>query len=143
IFKAIAAVVGGLGLATSVAQAQAVQKADNADALNVETSWLGGVVPGPANIAVWSNTVTGANSAALGGSLSWQGISIADPAGAVTVGNAGGSLTVGTGGIDLSTATQNLTLLNSGTATLTIGASQTWNVANGRALNLFATSNAA
>ena len=117
--------------APPAAFAQDVVKANNADALNLPTSWTGGVVPTSANVAVWNSTVTAANAPALGGSLAWQGIRVANPSGAITIANtAGATLTLGSSGIDMSAATQNLTI----NPNLAIGANQTWTVAGGRTL---------
>ena len=129
--------------------AQAVDriKANNTTALNLDGSWTT-VQPTSVDVAVWDSTVLAANTSALGGNLSWQGIRIANPGGLATVTFAAGqSLTLGSSGIDLSAATQNLTLMSPAVAntagTLAISASQTWSVATGRTLTLFNTSNTA
>ncbi|MEI7898983.1 MAG: autotransporter-associated beta strand repeat-containing protein [bacterium] len=116
-------------IAPPVARADTISKANNANNLNLTTSWTGGVVPGAADIAQWTNTVTTANTTVLGAGLSWAGIKIANPGGLVTI-NAGNTLTNGTSGIDLSTATQDLTL-NCG---LVLQGAQTWDVGAGRTL---------
>lgn len=97
-------------------------------------AWVGGVIPGANDIAVWNNTVaTGANTVAtLGSDMTWDGIKVVNPA-AVVVINAGNTLTLDGGagsgtGIDLSAATQNLTI----TAPLVLAGNQTWNVGTGR-----------
>lgn len=131
-------------LPTLTAEAADIFKANNADALNLTTSWVAGVVPSQGDIAAWDSSATGANTVALGANQSWQGIRIANPGGAVTVTHAAGqSLTLGSAGIDMSAATQNLTLLNSANVagSVAIGANQTWNVATGRTLVLFSNSN--
>jgi autotransporter-associated beta strand protein len=108
-----------------------LQKANNTDPLNVGTSWVGGVVPTATDVALWDSTVTGANTVSLGGDLSFLGIKIANPGGAVTI-NAGNTLTLGTAGIDMTTATQDFTI-NSG---LGLGGAQTWDFGtSGRRLN--------
>lgn len=111
------------------AAAQEIIKANNTDALNLTTSWVGGSVPGTDNVAVWDSTVTAANTVSLGADPSWQGVRIANPGGLVTIGTAG-TLTLGSAGIDMSAATQNLTL----SRPVIVGASQTWNIASGRTL---------
>jgi autotransporter-associated beta strand protein len=123
-------------LATSLGLAvvcQAVEpniaKLDNATALNDGLSWSGGIAPGSGDIALWDATVTAANTTVLGADLSWAGIRIANPGGLVTI-NAGNTLTLGSAGIDMSAATQNFTLNNA----LSLGAPQTWNVADTRTL---------
>src|SRR5207249_697884 len=93
---------------------------------------LSGVVPGALDVAKWDSTVTSPNSVALGADMSWGGIIVINPAGAVTI-TAGNTLTIGNNGIDLSGASQNLTI-SSG---LTLGpGAQTWGVNNGITLTI-------
>jgi autotransporter-associated beta strand protein len=109
-----------------------VRKANNANNLNLAGSWLGGVVPGAGDVAGWDSNVTTANSVALGANLSWAGITVTNPGGAVAI-TAGNTLTLGNAGIDMSAATTGLTI-SSG---LTLGAgNQIWNVTNGQTLTL-------
>jgi fibronectin-binding autotransporter adhesin len=119
------------------AQSATITKADNTDALNLTTSWVGGVAPTAADTALWDSTVTGANSSALGANLAVYGVQVTSPGGAIAL--TGNTLTTGKGGIDLSAATQDLTI-SSG---LTVGSfgRQTWSVANGRTLTLGAAPN--
>ena len=107
-------------------------KLDNTNNLNLSTSWSGGLIPGAFDVASWDSSVTGANSTLLGSNLSFGGIAVTTPGGAVTIG-AGNVLTLGSSGIDLSAAAQNLTI--SSGLTLANGG-QTWNVASGRTLAL-------
>ncbi|MBP7950307.1 MAG: autotransporter-associated beta strand repeat-containing protein [Verrucomicrobiales bacterium] len=111
-----------------------VTKDNDTDALNLTTSWVGGVAPTNADVAVWNNTVTAANSTAYGANLDWAGIKITNPGGTVTIGTTGATenLTLGASGIDMSTATQNL-LLN---GNIVAGAAQIWTVNGGRTLTL-------
>ena len=121
-----------LGLAVAGHAAETtITKADNADALNLGTSWAGATVPGATEVALWDNTVTSANTTLLGGDLSWAGIRIADPGGPVGI-SAGNTLTLGSAGIDMSAASQNLTLANA----LAIGGAQAWNVSVGQSLTV-------
>lgn len=119
-----------------ILQAADRTKLDNTTNLNAAGSWSGGV-PDSANTAVWTNAVTGANSTVLGGNVTWQGIRIANPGGAVTIG-AGNTLTLLAGAsgtsIDMSAATQNLTIQAG--ITLKSAAGQLWNIAAGRTLTL-------
>ncbi|MGN6554809.1 MAG: autotransporter-associated beta strand repeat-containing protein [Verrucomicrobiota bacterium] len=106
-----------------------IDKTNNADALNLGSSWVGGAIPSAADIAQWSATVMGPNTVELGADASWSGVKLSNPGGAVTL-NSGNTLTLGTAGVDLSAATQDLTL-NCG---LAFGANQIWTVNSGRAL---------
>jgi autotransporter-associated beta strand protein len=117
----------------AAAPAATIPKADNADPLNLATSWVGGIVPGANDIALWDFHVTTASLVALGANTSWAGLKIADPGGAVTI-SAGNTLTLGRQGLDLSAATQNLTL-DSG-VTLLAEAAQHWKIGAGRTVQL-------
>lgn len=110
-----------------------ITKENNADDLNLGSSWGGSVVPGLNDVGVWNNTVTGANTTLLGANLSLAGLRLVDPGGAVSI-SAGNVLTLGKSGIDMSAATQNLTI-GSG-LTLLGNTSQNWNVASGRTLSI-------
>ncbi len=111
-------------------------KQNNTTNLNVAGSWSGGV-PDLSNMAVWNNTVTGANSTVLGGNVTWQGIRIANPGGLVTIG-AGNTLTLGAGqagiSIDMSAATQSLTISSGLFIRTAVG--QLWNIGTGSTLTL-------
>jgi len=112
------------------ATAQDITKANNTDALDLPTSWVGGSVPGDSNIAVWDDTVTAAKSVAFGADQSWQGIKVTNPGSPVTIVGTN-TLTLGTSGIDLSsTDPGNLTLGPS----LVVAADQSWTVGSGRTL---------
>ncbi len=111
-------------------------KLNNTTNLNNAGSWSGGV-PSLSHMAVWTSTVTGANTSVLGGNVSWQGIRIANPGGLITIG-AGNTLTLSAGqagtSIDMSAATQDLTIQSGLTIKTTVG--QLWNIASGRTLTL-------
>ncbi|MEK7951171.1 beta strand repeat-containing protein [Luteolibacter soli] len=120
-----------LATACQTAYAAFIDKADNADNLNLTSSWNGGVVPGSNDLASWFN-LTGANTVSLGADLSLKGIAISSTGGAVTL-NGANTLTIGSSGLDLSSSTQNLTI-NANVAT---GAgSQPWSVISGQTLSL-------
>jgi len=121
-------------LIPAAAHATTRNKANNTTNLNLAGSW--DTLPGAADIAQWTNTVTAANTTVLGADLSWAGIKIVNPGGLVTI-NSGNTLTIGASGIDLSTATQNLTLncgltlssgglTKNGTNTLTLAGANTY-----------------
>lgn len=108
-----------------------ITKGNNVENLNLGTSWALGVAPGSNDVALWESTVTGANSSVLGANLTWSGIRITNPGGAVTIG-AGNTLTLGTSGIDMSAASQGVTIATLASLTNT---AQTWNAGN-QALNI-------
>jgi autotransporter-associated beta strand protein len=124
---------GGVGQIVLTYTGPEVVKANNANDLNLTTSWTGGVVPTSGNRAKWDNTVTGASITSLGGDLTFGGIVIANPAGPVTI-NPGNTLTLGSElvDIDMSAATQDLTLA----CDLAMGAPNVWDVDSGRTLTL-------
>jgi autotransporter-associated beta strand protein len=124
--------VAALVFATS-AQAQTVfTKANNTTALNATGSWTNNAVPGSSDIARWDSTVTAGNTVNLGANLSWGGIQIANPGGAVTITNASYTLTLNSSGtaIDMSEASQNLTI----NSLVALATNQTWNVGASRTL---------
>jgi autotransporter-associated beta strand protein len=125
-----------LALAVSVSSTQAanISKTDDANALNLPASWVGGVVPGVNDIAVFDATITAPRSPNLGASTNWSGIKVTSPNGAIAIGNSpAATLTLGNNGIDMSTATVNLT--NSASLTLAAG-NQVWNINSGTTLTL-------
>ena len=86
---------------TPRAAAATLTKANNINNLNSTSSWVGGVVPGSTDIALWNSTVTGANTVSLGADLNFGEIQITNPAGLVTI-NAGNTLTLsGVSGIGI------------------------------------------
>jgi len=112
-----------------LASAATITKKYSSANLNGKSSWIGNGVPGAGDIALWNSTVTTALANSLGGNLSWLGIQITNPGGAITI-NAGYTLTLGTSGINMSAATQNLTL----NCALMLGSTQVWDVTTGRTL---------
>lgn len=108
-------------------------KANNTNNLNLGTSWVGGLVPDLPSTAVWNSTVTSSNTTVLGADLTWGGLSIGNPGGAVII-NSGNILTLGANAndINMSGATTNLTL----NCALNLGDANVWNVANGRTLSI-------
>jgi len=99
------AVSGSPGPSLAPCFAADVVKANNADNLNLGSSWVGGTAPGTGDVGVWDATVTGTSTVALGANLSWQGLRISSaspPGGAVTM-TGPNSITLGTGGLDVGT----------------------------------------
>jgi autotransporter-associated beta strand protein len=112
-------------------------KTNNADNLELGTSWTNGVVPGASDVAVWDAKVsTPANCTnALGSGQSWGGIRVLNPAVPVKVSTANSStLSLGGSGIDLNeaTTTQDLWLA----LPVTTSQPQAWAVKAGRTLTL-------
>jgi fibronectin-binding autotransporter adhesin len=58
-------------------------KTNNADSLNLTTSWTNGAVPGVSDIAIWNSIVTAANTPTLDANLHVAGIRILNPGGDV------------------------------------------------------------
>ena len=120
-----AVIAGGLPLF-----AAEIVKENNAEALNTGSSWVGGVAPGAADVAVWNNTVNAANTAPLDTAATWDGIKILNPGGPVTVG--GSALLTLDGGaapdINLAGATRDLTF----EAPVSMGGTMSTEVASGR-----------
>ena len=96
-----------------------VFKANAGTDLSLGASWQGGVRPGAGDIAVFDSTGN-SGTFTLGGSYSFGGIRIDNPAGAITINSSGGqTLTLGSSGINMAAAAQNLTLSLGGTIALT------------------------
>jgi fibronectin-binding autotransporter adhesin len=137
LFRATVLAAFTIALSPALSRAAIILKADNSTDLVLADSWVGGVVPGAADIATWDATVTTSSATLLGGALSLGGIALTQPAGPVTLGGTS-TLTLGTGGVDLSTATQNLSI----TAPVTLAnGRQVWRVAPGRTLSVAAIPN--
>ena len=125
--------VVGLYLTAMVSSHAATRtKANNADALNLTSSWVGAAVPTSSDVARWDSTVTGDNTVSLGATTNWAGIEILNPGGLVTI-NGAFTLNLGASSIDMSSATTNLTL---SPTTLGFTANQAWNLASGRTLTI-------
>lgn len=109
-----------------------ISKENNTNALNLTGSWVGGVVPGSSDIAVFDSTLTTNRSSVIGDNQSWSGIKVTDAGGTLHTINpsTGFTLTLGTSGIDMSTATADLSI----SAIMDLSASQTWTVGSDRKL---------
>ena len=123
------AAVVALSLLSASAGAATAIKQNNSTNLNLSGSWS--VLPGAGDVAQWDATVAAANSPVLGGDVSWLGVKVVGPGGAVTIGD-GNTLTLGASGVDLSTATQSLTL----SCGVTLQGRQNWSAAAGRTVNV-------
>lgn len=98
-------------------------KANNTLDLDLSNSWNTASVPGPADIALWDDTITHANITTIGSGVGFSGIRITNPIGNVSIlpGSAG-NLTLGSDGIDMSNASSTLSI-SAGTV---ISSAQTW-----------------
>lgn len=113
-------------LLTGTAHADVITKADNADALNLETSWTQGAVPGSNDVATWDAALTASKTYSLGEDLGWLGMALtADPGGNLAF-NSGNTLTLGAAGYS-STVNRTVTF----NCALDIGADQEWYVSTG------------
>jgi len=107
-------VIGCAGLFFAVCgslEAADIVKQNNTEALETGASWVGGVAPGAADVAVWSNNLAGANASALSSAATWDGVKVLNPGGPVTV-SGSARLTLDGGAaadINLAAAGQNLT----------------------------------
>ncbi len=108
-------------------------KANNANNLNLTTSWVNGTRPNATTTAVWNNTVTTANTTVLGANATWAGITINNPTGNVTI-NSGNTLTLGANATDINmdSATVGLTL----NCAIALADAQVWRVAPSRTLTI-------
>ena len=75
-----------ISLLLSPVFAQEIIKTNNTDYLNLGSSWVGGVAPGEANVAVWNSTVTSANTSEISDNWDVGGVKVTNPGGAVGIG---------------------------------------------------------
>jgi len=103
-------VVGGLIFATSRLQGATRTKANNADSLNLASSWTNGVAPGGADVAQFDATISAPLTLSLGADTAWNQINYVNPGGDVTIA-VGSTLTL---------SNNNPFLFGTGTADLTL-----------------------
>jgi autotransporter-associated beta strand protein len=130
--------VAGLFAALAItpsAQAADIVKANNAQALNLEVSWTGGIVPGTQDRAVFDQTVVGNKTTSLGADAAWSGVLLSGNANTWTI-NGAFTLALGAGGVDLSLASANFAF--AAPLSVRLDASQTWTVTNGRQITVSA-----
>lgn len=123
-------------LCTAVLTAGAAEfyKADNQDALSFGSSWVGGIVPGEDDVAVWDGDILTAEdwTYVLGDDLAWHGIRIINFASeSLTINNDGHTLTLGSGGLDLIEAESSFKFYLY--TPLTLSAPQTWSISKATA----------
>lgn len=130
--------VAGLSAALAItpsAQAADIVKANNAQALNLEVSWTGGIVPGTQDRAVFDQTVVGNKTTSLGADAAWSGVLLSGNANTWTI-NGAFTLALGAGGVDLSLASANFAF--AAPLSVRLDSSQTWTVTNGRQITVSA-----
>jgi autotransporter-associated beta strand protein len=118
------------------AHAADIVKANNANDLNLTTSWAGGVLPGQDDTAVFNSTVTANRTTSLGANSAWAGIRLSGNAKTWTI-NGAYTLSLGAGGLDLSQAGNTFSL--SAPLAVQLASPQAWSVANARQLTVSAT----
>lgn len=114
---------------TSAVTAGEIRKADNREALALDTSWVGGVAPGSNDVAVWDGetAVSGNWTYGLGTNVTWHGLVITNSASMLTVTNDGSTLTLGAGGIDFASPT-NAAYTYSISSPVQVSENQTWRI---------------
>jgi autotransporter-associated beta strand protein len=129
-----------------IVNAADVSKANNVDALNLDTSWTSGALPTATDVAVFDSTVTDIPEDGTTGfrlmsfpvAASWQGIRVVGAVDKLSIDSFGlglPALTIGSAGIDLSSALTGTTFDLFGQA-ITLDAPQTWRVADGATLSI-------
>lgn len=143
----LAVLMAGL---TPAIHAAEISKADNLDNLSTAGSWVGGIVPGSSDIAVFDGAVLSAGAiASMDASLALRGIKGVGAISGVsfdTFGSglgAAGILTLGTSGLDFSSVSAGSSFLfDSPTIRLSAAGSQTWTIADGVSVNVMGPINA-
>ena len=85
--------IGALCVSSTHLTAATRAKANNADNLNLASSWTNNLIPGSADVALFDSVVTTPISVSLGANTSWNQINFANPGGDVTL-SAGNTLTL-------------------------------------------------
>jgi autotransporter-associated beta strand protein len=118
------------GTITSAGGSGPVIKAATGTDLTEGASWTGGIPPMTGNIATWTNTSLGAGLT-MNSPISWSGIGVAGATSNVSI-SGSGPLTLGTNGIDMASSPVDLAL----NLPIALGASQIWNINDGRTLRM-------
>jgi fibronectin-binding autotransporter adhesin len=128
----------------NIAGAANIIKADNSDALNLTSSYIGGALPTASDTLFYDSTLTAISNSRLGASLSISGINISSGLENTIALTSGSTLTIGAGGINhsgegtfafgsfvrlggnLSHTSSGALSFSGGVGALVITASQTW-----------------
>lgn len=116
-------------------------KANNADSLESANSWVGGVLPTDADIAVFDSSFVppSGNFIGLNSSLSLQGIKVVGAAPAIIVDSlfapSTPTLTLGSAGLDFSAAASG-SVFDFDNPTINLATSQVWSIADGATVSI-------
>jgi fibronectin-binding autotransporter adhesin len=128
-YKASAILLAALALTPAASAQTVIGRANNANALDANNAWTGGVAPTSSEIAGFSsiNTATSSTST-IAASVNFQiaGITFTNEPGTnlTIAGNTGSLLTLGASGINVANGTRVLTI--AATAPVSLSANQTW-----------------
>ena len=112
-----------------------IVKANNASDLNLPASWTGNTLPGANDRALFNSVNTANRTTSLGVDTSWSGIALSGNTKTWTLTGAF-TLMNGASGVDPSSAAADFTL--AAPLQVSLGAPQTWAVANGRKVTVTA-----
>jgi autotransporter-associated beta strand protein len=117
------------------ANAAEIVKENNTTNMALTGSWVGGIVPGTGDIALFNDVFASTASVGTGGLLKWSGFKVigANNPGQILVNNTttANAIQTGAGGIDMSAAPRDVSI-----ASFDINGTQTWNVGTGRTLSI-------
>ena len=134
-FMAVAVLTMLAGAQFSIAQT-VISKSNANTNLNAASAWVGGVVPGTSNIMQFDSNDQSVLSVTTTNALSVAGLSITNPAGAITISAASDPyFYTNASGINMSSATQNLTI----SEFYCVNVSQSASIASGQLLDLAGT----
>lgn len=106
-------------------------KSNNLDPLNASSSWVGGVAPDAADLAVFDSSLTVPGPYTMGTALTWAGIRIEAPSFNVEIAP-GAALTLGASGVDLSAASKDLAIQGP----VALSATQAWQLGAARTVTV-------
>ena len=121
--KRVSFIVATLLFVQPAAHAATIVKTATGSDLTAATNWIGGVLPGTSDTAMWATTNSLGGSLTLGSAQSWSSMTVANASGDITITGAG-ALSLGATGIDMSSALVNLSISNP----IALGGNTAWNV---------------
>ncbi|HEV2329170.1 MAG TPA: autotransporter-associated beta strand repeat-containing protein [Verrucomicrobiae bacterium] len=129
LFAAAVTITGGV---LSAEAQTAIDKSSSYTSLATPADWTGSVVPGANNTSVWDTGAGTPSLEPLGADLTWDGVQILNPLGAIIISADGNTLTNGVAGINMLQAGQSLTMSNN----VELNGPQSWQVGNNQTLSL-------